>query len=312
MSKKLQKSLTDYLNKIKNPNPETQLASSNSFSSPKKWTLRGCKHPKTLSFAIDHSRHRPDDRRRHQHGGDSSKDDDAATLSDVDRFLFENFRSLYISNEGEQDQKRKDKLEDDDRVQSSNSLLFESPRFLDPPPNFSAGGGSHRRFFVAPGSSGSLMEEARASSTSAATEENVGSSSGSTTFNTLNDESIIASSNEDQVKHVRLPDDCIAVLAYSPSPYEDFRRSMQEMVQERLEHKGKIDWDFMEELLFCYLNLNEKKSHRFILSAFVDLIVRLRKTLSSSGSRSSAHPPPGSRRTRVSRERKRRILKMET
>ncbi|KAG6780479.1 hypothetical protein POTOM_013339 [Populus tomentosa] len=44
------------------------------------------------------------------------------------------------------------------------------------------------------------------------------------------------------------------------------------------QNNGKVEWDFMEELLFCNLNLDEKTSHKFILNAFVDLIVGLRKT----------------------------------
>ncbi|KAI3463345.1 hypothetical protein Pfo_020008 [Paulownia fortunei] len=72
-------------------------------------------------------------------------------------------------------------------------------------------------------------------------------------------------------------DDFITILTYSPSPYEDFRRSMQEMVKARSEHNGKVDWEFMEELLFCYLDLNNEKSYRYILRAFVDSVVILRE-----------------------------------
>ncbi|KAK6153668.1 hypothetical protein DH2020_013307 [Rehmannia glutinosa] len=70
-------------------------------------------------------------------------------------------------------------------------------------------------------------------------------------------------------------DDFIAVLTYSPSPYEEFRRSMKEMVEVHLERHGKVDWDFLEELLFRYLDLNNEKSYRYILRAFVDLVVVL-------------------------------------
>ncbi|KAJ6711613.1 TRANSCRIPTION REPRESSOR OFP7-RELATED [Salix purpurea] len=229
MPKKFQKSLQDYIYKIKNPAQNIQI-SSNSFSNSRNWILRGCKHPRTLSFSIagnqSKSRDEEDEEKR-----------DAATLSDVDRFLFENFR------------------------------------YIDPPLDLC---GSHR-FFVEPGSSsGSLVEEARSSLT--VTSENMGSSSStstSTSTSTVNDDSATTASNDP--KPVRLPDDCIAVLAYSPSPYDDFRQSMQQMVEEKLQNNGIADWDFMEELLQCYLNLNEKTSHKFILSAFVDLIVGLRK-----------------------------------
>lgn len=264
MPKKLQKSFQDYLNKIKHPTQNIQLPST-SFSSSKNWILSGCKHPKTLSFAIDHNR-----KEDHE---DGDKKDEAATLSDIDRFLFENFRSLYTKTDEEDHQR---KVEEGEQGQNPNGILFDqSPLFGDPPPDLC---GSHR-FFVARGSSsGSLIEEARFSLTT--TSEEMRSSSAST--NTINDSTI--SSNE--VKNVRLPDDSIAVLTYSPNPYHDFRRSMQEMVEERLQNKGKVDWDFMEELLICYLNLNEKKSHKFILSAFVDLIIGLRQNSSMVPERS--------------------------
>ncbi|KAF2323329.1 hypothetical protein GH714_034643 [Hevea brasiliensis] len=213
MPTKLQKSLQDYLSKIKNPTPP------NSMSSSKNWVLSGCKNPKTPSFARDRSLNEGHER------------DGAATLSDIDRFLFENFK------------------------------LFEIPPDLC---------GSHR-FFVTAGSSSSLIEEARLSLTVTSEE---GESSSSSTSNTIID-SARSCSNSTDIKNI--PDDCITVIKYSRSPNEDFRQSMQEMVEARLQRKGKVNWDFMQELLFSYLDLNEKKSHKFILSAFVDLVVGLRQ-----------------------------------
>ncbi|XVF25007.1 hypothetical protein REPUB_Repub13aG0177100 [Reevesia pubescens] len=106
--------------------------------------------------------------------------------------------------------------------------------------------------------------------------EDMGSTSTSTSTNntTANDS---YGGGDDHIKSPSIPNECIAVLTYSPNPYDDFKRSMQEMVEARLKHHSTIDWDFMEELLFCYLNLNDKKSYKFILSAFVDLIVDLRQ-----------------------------------
>jgi hypothetical protein len=67
----------------------------------------------------------------------------------------------------------------------------------------------------------------------------------STCCNNLNDASATVASND--IKQVRLPDDCIvAALTDSPSPYDDFRESMQEMVEEKLQNNGKVEWDFME------------------------------------------------------------------
>ncbi|XP_021298711.1 transcription repressor OFP14 [Herrania umbratica] len=266
MSKKLQKSLQDYLSKMKKPSPTTQFPS-NSLPSSKKWILKGCKHPKTLSFAVNHD--------RNDQG--TCEIDDAATLSDVDRFLFENFKSLYIKDDDEEVNERRgvgEDREDHHQVKSPGGILVESPRFVDPPPDLC---GSNR-FFVATGLSSSLIEEARSSAvtnTTMSTSEDVGSTSTSTSTNaTANDSN---SYGGDHTKCPSIPNECIAVLTYSPNPYDDFRRSMREMVEARLQHHSTIDWDFMEELLFCYLNLNDKKSYKFILSAFVDLIVTLRQ-----------------------------------
>ena len=54
---------------------------------------------------------------------------------------------------------------------------------------------------------------------------------------------------------------------------------MQEMVEAReLEDERvdvKSDWEFLHELLLCYLALNPKNTHKFIVGAFADLIVSL-------------------------------------
>ncbi|XVF86594.1 hypothetical protein PTKIN_Ptkin18bG0054700 [Pterospermum kingtungense] len=265
MPKKLQKSLHGYLSKIKTSSPNIQFPST-SFSSSKKRILKGCKHPQTLSFAVN---------------CDNNNNDDSATLSDVDRFLFENFKSLYLKDDEEIYERRRNVGEDIDdeyhhhQVKSPGGILIESPRLVDPPPDLC---GSNR-FFVSTGFSSSLIEEARISgvtNTTMSMSEDMGSTSTSTSTNntttTPND-----SNSGGHVKSQSIPNECIAVLTYSPHPYNDFRRSMQEMVEARLRNQSTIDWDFMEELLFCYLKLNDKKSYKFILSAFVDLIVVLRQ-----------------------------------
>ncbi|CAN6455798.1 unnamed protein product [Victoria cruziana] len=66
----------------------------------------------------------------------------------------------------------------------------------------------------------------------------------------------------------------VAVTTYSPDPFQDFRQSMQEMVEARMLEQG-IGWEFLEELLFCYLDLNHSRDHRYILAAFADLLVSL-------------------------------------
>ncbi|KAA8541816.1 hypothetical protein F0562_022968 [Nyssa sinensis] len=221
MPKLLQKSLQDYLSKIRKPHTPSKLLSSSGTS----WVRQGCLHPKTLSFAID----------RKQNEKISKDDDDAATPSGIDRFPFGNFESLYLYNDYEFiDMKN----EEDDHEEKSGGFLFVSPKFINPPPHLC---GSHR-FFVAPSSSSSLMEEARMSLIMS---KDTGSSSSSTTTTPLNDSTRNSSDND------------------------------QEMIEATLPQYGKVDWEFVEELLLCYLNLNDKNSYKYILSAFVDLIVVL-------------------------------------
>lgn len=57
----------------------------------------------------------------------------------------------------------------------------------------------------------------------------------------------------------------------SRDPYKDFRSSMEEVVEAR----GMMEWDCLEELLLWYLKMNGKKTHRYIVGAFVDLIVEI-------------------------------------
>ncbi|KAL5824825.1 hypothetical protein ACOSQ3_020888 [Xanthoceras sorbifolium] len=287
------KHLQKYLSKIKKPSSSS---SNNQLSSSKNWILSGCKHPKTQSFAI--ARNQDNDGNNED---DNNNNNDAATLSDVDRFLYENFRTLYLRDDEDINKEKREEKEggggDQDHIKSPKGILFGSPRFIEPPSDLC---GSHR-FFVSPAMSGSLIEEARISLTISTSEDIGGSTSTSTTNKTLNHESSTCSDNS---KVVTLPDDCIAILTSSPTPYDDFRRSMDEMVEARLQHHANVDWDFMEELLFCYLNLNDKKSYKFILRAFVDLVVELRQN--------SNRTQPRSRNFRVARESRRRRMRHVT
>ncbi|CAN4089611.1 unnamed protein product [Withania somnifera] len=61
----------------------------------------------------------------------------------------------------------------------------------------------------------------------------------------------------------------------SKDPFVDFRESMEEMVKA---HEIQ-DWESLEELLTCYLKVNCKSNHGYIVGAFVDLLVNL-ETLS--------------------------------
>lgn len=292
--KKLQKSLQDYLSKIKNkPTPHIQY--------PKNFILSGCKHPKTRSFAAD----------RTQNNAAANRDDEAA-LADIDRFLLENFKSLYLRDvdtancsDNDKDKKgRGSKTIAAEKESYTGAILFDSPRFLEPPRDLCGSA----RFFVGPGSSSSLVEEARSSNTSTAAAADTTTTTATTaatapTSRPSFSESMADNDSINDQKEVRLPEDCIALLAHSSSPYEDFKRSMREMVDARIRSDARVDWEFMEELLFCYLNLNEKKSHKYILSAFVDLIVVLRR---NSGRAPARHREAGKGPVETRRRRKTR------
>ncbi|KAJ0972741.1 hypothetical protein J5N97_020700 [Dioscorea zingiberensis] len=77
-----------------------------------------------------------------------------------------------------------------------------------------------------------------------------------------------------------------AVAMESEDPYHDFRASMEEMV---VAH-GVKGWGWLEELLGWYLRVNGRKTHGFIVGAFMDLLLML------------ASPPPSCSSTSVSFE----------
>ncbi|KAL0410169.1 UNVERIFIED_CONTAM: Transcription repressor OFP13 [Sesamum latifolium] len=76
-----------------------------------------------------------------------------------------------------------------------------------------------------------------------------------------------------------------AIMAMdSRDPFTDFRVSMEEMV----EAHGLKDWECLEELLSCYLRVNGKSNHGYIVGAFVDLLLRLAIGSSNDTSSTSA------------------------
>ena len=90
----------------------------------------------------------------------------------------------------------------------------------------------------------------------------------------------------------------VAVKKYSPDPYTDFKHSMQEMIEARELRDVRANWDYLHELLSCYLELNPKHTHKFIISAFADIVVCL---LSSPESDTHRKPDGLRRQHKVSR-----------
>ncbi|KAG6516214.1 transcription repressor OFP13-like [Zingiber officinale] len=79
--------------------------------------------------------------------------------------------------------------------------------------------------------------------------------------------------------------DSVALSVDSEDPYRDFRQSMEEMVAA---HGLGGDWERLEELLVWYLRVNVKKTHGFIVGAFVDLLAAINASSSSISSSSSS------------------------
>jgi uncharacterized protein (TIGR01568 family) len=62
----------------------------------------------------------------------------------------------------------------------------------------------------------------------------------------------------------------------SSDPIEDFKISMEEMLREYHVERGEpLDWDLLEELLYAYLEVNERAVCRYIFAAFFDLTMEL-------------------------------------
>ncbi|KAG8374053.1 hypothetical protein BUALT_Bualt11G0090900 [Buddleja alternifolia] len=62
----------------------------------------------------------------------------------------------------------------------------------------------------------------------------------------------------------------VSIMAMdSRDPILDFRVSMEEMVAAH----GLRDWESLEELLKCYLRVNDRNNHGYIIGAFVDYLL---------------------------------------
>ncbi|KAI8522921.1 hypothetical protein RHMOL_Rhmol13G0034300 [Rhododendron molle] len=141
-----------------------------------------------------------------------------------------------------------------DSTPLSKSLSSSSPSSpSSAAPDLAAAFASQRFFFSSPGRSNSIVESSSSFSSS--------SSSSSSLTTSVRSDSIVGGG--------------VAVPTYSQDPFEDFRRSMQEMVEARRLVDVSADWNHLHELLTCYLSLNPKSAHKFIVRAFSDLLVSM-------------------------------------
>lgn len=127
-------------------------------------------------------------------------------------------------------------------------------------PDFATVYKSQRFFFSSPGHSNSITESATSSLSSSSCSSSLPE----------RDNGVV--------------DGGVPIPTFSPDPYLDFRRSMQEMVEARDLVDVRANWEHLHELLTCYLSLNPKSTHKFIVGAFADLLVSLMKTSSVDSS----------------------------
>ncbi|XP_073133704.1 transcription repressor OFP16-like [Henckelia pumila] len=126
-------------------------------------------------------------------------------------------------------------------------------------PDFSSAFTSHRFFFSTPGSSNSIFDQPRRLTAPGG---------------------VVISGG-------------VAVQKFTTDPYAEFKKSMQEMIEAQ-ESTGHDDvkscsGEFLHELLLCYLTLNPKHTHKFIVDAFADIVVSLVSPPSVS-CRKTGHP----------------------
>ncbi|KAL0419887.1 UNVERIFIED_CONTAM: Transcription repressor OFP11 [Sesamum radiatum] len=71
------------------------------------------------------------------------------------------------------------------------------------------------------------------------------------------------------------------------------------MVEAREIHDVRENWDYLHELLMCYLSLNPKSTHKFIVGAFADLLVSL---IASSPEKGRRKTPSSAGKCKISRQ----------
>lgn len=162
--------------------------------------------------------------------------------------LLKNFNSLYDANDYSDFSTSKSRTFSTSSTAAAAAAATEEDFFSSSSansddeciPDFSSAFASHRFFFSSPGSSNSIFERLEPPP--------------------AQDSDAVVGGG-------------VAVQTYSPDPYSDFRQSMVEMIEARDLTDVKADWDFLNELLLCYLTLNPKHTHKFIVGAFADVVV---------------------------------------
>ncbi|KAK9747752.1 hypothetical protein RND81_02G013200 [Saponaria officinalis] len=152
-------------------------------------------------------------------------------------------------------------------------------------PDLTAAYASRRFFISSPGQSNSIVDSLPSSSTSSPDEEADPPPAATVAYasrrffisspgrsNSIVDS--LPSSPDEEAGPPPAVAGGVAVETYSPDPYTDFRRSMEEMVEAREVARGDVKgaWEYLQELLLSYLSLNPKNTHKYIVRAFADVV----------------------------------------
>lgn len=73
--------------------------------------------------------------------------------------------------------------------------------------------------------------------------------------------------NAEEKRKVMLMKDSLTVVIWSEQPYDDFKKSMLEMILEKQMFEAKD----LEHLLQCFLSLNSRHHHADIVAAFTEI-----------------------------------------
>ncbi|KAF5465716.1 hypothetical protein F2P56_015697 [Juglans regia] len=188
--------------------------------------------------------------------------------------MINNFNSLYDTISSSDDPTSKSltpSFNTNSDFLSSSDDSDDTVVLTDSPPDFATIFASQRFFFSTPGSSNSIFESL---DTRQVPDHNALVISGS-----------------------------VQVPKYSLDPYVDFRRSMLEMVEARnLMDETTDQCEYLHQLLLCYLTLNPKHTHKYIIRAFADLVICNSSSPSSSASNHSRRESKNSRQRCISRQ----------
>ncbi|KAG6432253.1 hypothetical protein SASPL_103828 [Salvia splendens] len=171
---------------------------------------------------------------------DGDQDQQLATATNPT--LIKNFNSLYDANYSDFSASKSGPFSPSSTAAAATTEDFNSSSSDSDVPDFTTAFASHRFFFSSPGTSNSIVEPLQPPPPP-------------------HPDAVLGGG--------------VAVPTYSPDPYSDFRQSMFEMIEA---HDATADWDYLNELLLCYLSLNPGHTHKFIVGAFADVVVSLAAT----------------------------------